>query len=80
MYQAMYKGIVEGNPVNMGEILAHATMTGIIGRNAAYTGRALTWKWIMNGSQEDLTPEHALTFDAPFPAADPPVPGVAVPV
>lgn len=76
MYQAMYRGIVEGNPVNMGEILANATMTGIMGRNAAYTSRALSWKWIMNGSKEDLTPPHKLSFDAPFPADPPPVPGV----
>jgi myo-inositol 2-dehydrogenase/D-chiro-inositol 1-dehydrogenase len=80
MYRAMYKGMVEGNPVNMGEVLANATMTGIIGRNAAYTGRALSWKWIMNGSKEDLTPQHALSFDAPFPADAPPVPGVTLPV
>jgi predicted dehydrogenase len=80
MYKAMYKGILEENPVNMGEILANATMTGIIGRNAAYTGRALTWKWIMNGSKEDLTPRHALSFKQPFPADPPPVPGVSVPV
>ncbi|MCZ6672077.1 MAG: Gfo/Idh/MocA family oxidoreductase [Verrucomicrobia bacterium] len=80
MYKAMYKGILEENPVNMGEILANATMTGIIGRNAAYTGRALTWKWIMNGSKEDLTPGNALSFDTSFPADAPPVPGVSVPV
>ena len=80
MYRAMYQGMVKQDPVNMGEILANATLTGIIGRNAAYTGRALTWKWIMNGSQEDLTPRHALSFNAPFPADTPPVPGVSIPV
>lgn len=80
MYRAMYKGIVDENPVNMGSILVNATMTGIIGRNAAYTGRALSWKWIMNGSREDLKPPHELRFDQPFPAAPPPVPGVSLPV
>ena len=79
MYRAMYKGIVEENPVNMGDILANATMTGIIGRNAAYTGRAISWNWIMNGSKENLMPPHELSFDKPFPADPPPVPGVSLP-
>lgn len=80
MYREMYKGIETGNPMNMGAILANATLTGIIGRNAAYTGRALSWNWISNGSKEDRTPDQPLDFTKPFPAEDPPVPGVTLPV
>jgi hypothetical protein len=36
--------------------LAEATMTGIMGRMSAYTGRALKWDWVMKASTLDLGP------------------------
>jgi len=29
----------------------------IMGRMSAYTGRALSWKWALNASKLDLSPE-----------------------
>ena len=49
-------------------------MTAVIGRMAAYTGRALKWDWAMNASQLDLTPEHWEFGD--YPLAEIAVPGV----
>ena len=42
--------IREGKPINEGVRLAEATMTGVMGRMSAYTGRALKWDWAMNAS------------------------------
>jgi predicted dehydrogenase len=56
MYAALIKGIREGKPLNEGIRLAEATMTGIMGRMSAYTGRALKWDWVMNSSKLDLRP------------------------
>ena len=56
MYAALVRGIREGKPVNEGVRLAEATMTGVMGRMSAYTGRALKWDWAMNASKLDLRP------------------------
>jgi len=71
MHRAMCEGIRKGQPVNQGQILAEATMTGILGRMSAYTGKPVSWKWAMEESKEDLTPRRELSFDKPFPV--PPV-------
>jgi myo-inositol 2-dehydrogenase/D-chiro-inositol 1-dehydrogenase len=73
MYAALIKGIREGNPVNEGERLAEATMTGIMGRMSAYTGRALKWEWAMNASKLDLRP--AKLEMGPLPVAPVAIPG-----
>jgi hypothetical protein len=76
----MCEGIRKGEPVNQGRILAEATMTGILGRESAYTGQPLTWKWIMEESKLDLTPKQELSFDKPFPVPPVPQPGQTKPV
>ncbi|HEX9190172.1 MAG TPA: Gfo/Idh/MocA family oxidoreductase [Vicinamibacteria bacterium] len=56
MYAALVRGIRESKPLNEGVRLAEATMTGVMGRMSAYTGRALKWDWAMNASKLDLRP------------------------
>jgi predicted dehydrogenase len=56
MYSALVRSIREGKPINEGVRLAEATMTGVMGRLSAYTGRALKWDWAMNASKLDLRP------------------------
>lgn len=48
--------IRNGNPLNEGKQVAESTLTAIMGRMSAYTGRALSWDWVMNASKLDLTP------------------------
>jgi predicted dehydrogenase len=48
--------IRQGNPLNEGKRIAESTMTCIMGRMSAYTGRALKWDWAMNASKLDLSP------------------------
>jgi predicted dehydrogenase len=58
--------------LNEGRRVAESTLTSIMGRMSAYTGRALKWDWALNASKLDLTPP-AYQFGAL------PMPPVAVP-
>ena len=48
--------IREGKRLNEGKRIAESTLTSIMGRMSAYTGRALKWDWAMNASKLDLSP------------------------
>lgn len=55
-FTEMIESIRGGKPLNEGRQIAESTMTAILGRMSAYTGRALKWDWAMNASKLDLTP------------------------
>jgi myo-inositol 2-dehydrogenase/D-chiro-inositol 1-dehydrogenase len=57
--------IREGKPINEGRQVAESTLTAIMGRMSAYTGRALSWNWAMNSSKLDLTPDKYEFGDLP---------------
>ena len=46
-----------GNPVNETQAIAESTMTGIMGRVSAYTGKEVSWEEMMN-SDLYLSPKH----------------------
>jgi predicted dehydrogenase len=48
--------IREGKRLNEGRRIAESTLTAIMGRMSAYTGRALKWDWAMKASKLDLSP------------------------
>ena len=48
--------IRNGKPLNEGKRVAESTLTAIMGRMSTYTGRALSWDWVMNASKLDLSP------------------------
>jgi len=50
----LINSIREGKPINECKRLAESTMTVILGRMSAYTGRAISWKWAMK-SKLDLS-------------------------
>jgi len=64
----------KGPYINEGMEVAESTMTCIMGREAAYSGRKITWDMIMN-SKQDLLPK---SFDMKnaVPVTPLPVPGV----
>jgi predicted dehydrogenase len=66
--------IREGKPLNEGKRIAESTMTAIMGRMSAYTGRALKWDWAMNASKLDLSPAE-YSFDIELPVRPVAVPG-----
>ena len=56
-YQEMIHSIRNGTPLNEGVQIAESTMTAILGRMSAYTGKEITWEWAMNESQLNLAPD-----------------------
>ncbi|MCH8806136.1 MAG: Gfo/Idh/MocA family oxidoreductase [Planctomycetes bacterium] len=67
-------GIRSGEPLNEGVRIAHSTLTAIMGRMSAYTGRELKWDWARDSSELDLTPA-AYSF-GDLPVVEVPTPGV----
>ncbi len=68
----LIESIRRGEPINEGQQIAESTMTAIMGRMSAYTGRELSWNWVMNTSKLDLSPPK-------YEMGDLPVQPVAVP-
>lgn len=66
-------GIRGGAPPQEGRRGAESTLTAILGREAAYTGRELTWDEVLHADQRLVPDDLALEGDAPFP--EPPAPG-----
>jgi predicted dehydrogenase len=58
--------IREGKHLNEGRRIAESTLTAIMGRMSAYTGRALKWDWAMNASKLDLRPPKYEFGDLPM--------------
>jgi predicted dehydrogenase len=65
--------IKDGKPLNEGRQVAESTLTAIMGRMSAYTGRELSWDWVMNASKLDLLPPKMELGDTP--ALEVPMPG-----
>ena len=64
--------IRKGQLLNEGLNIAESTLTAIMGRMSAYTGRELKWDWVMNASNLELSPQK-------YEFGDLPVRPVAVP-
>ena len=73
-YADMIASIRDGKPLNEGRQVAESTMTAIMIRMSAYTGRAMKWDWLMNASKLDLSPEK-MEF-GPHPLGPVAMPGV----
>lgn len=56
-YREMIDSIRNGKALNEGWQIAESTLTAIMGRMSAYTGRTLKWDWVMNASKLDLSPQ-----------------------
>ncbi|MDO8544799.1 MAG: Gfo/Idh/MocA family oxidoreductase [Opitutaceae bacterium] len=68
----LIRSIRDGKPINECRRLAESTMTVILGRMSAYTGRALKWDWAMTASTLDLSrPKYELGSLAVDPVAIP---------
>lgn len=55
-HKDLIASIRSGKPLNHGRRIADSTLTAVMGRMSAYTGRALKWQWAMEASELDLTP------------------------
>ncbi len=56
-YADMIAAIRANEPINEGVRIAESTLTAIMGRMSAYTGRAMKWDWVLNTSKLELGPE-----------------------
>jgi len=62
-----------GPYLNEGETVAHSTLTAIMGRMSAYTGKKVTWDEALKADL-NIVPE--LDFNKPYPCGPVPRPGV----
>jgi predicted dehydrogenase len=69
----LLKSIREGKPINESKTIAETTLTAIMGRMSAYTGKEVTWEAAMN-SKLNLRPEK-LDFALSYPTPAVPMPG-----
>lgn len=68
----LFAAITSGTPVNEARQVAESTLTAIMGRMAAYTGRTVTWDQAL-ASAESLAPA---SYDlGPLPTPEVPMPG-----
>lgn len=78
MYQTehneLFASIRSGKLINDGEFMAHSTLTAIMGRMAAYTGKRVTWNEALN-STEKLGPD-TYSFDMKPPVVEVAKPGI----
>ena len=72
-HDEMYASIRAGKPINTGDRFIKTTMTAIMARMAAYTGKEITWEMALN-SKEDLFPKN-MTWDMKLPVAHVAKPG-----
>ena len=71
-HQDLIASILAGNPINEARALAESTLTGILGREAAYSGQAITWDEAIR-SRTRLGP--AEDKFGPYPIPPVPMPG-----
>ena len=59
MYQTehneLFKAIRDGEAINDGDWMTQSCMMGLMGREAGYSGKTITWEQMMN-SEKDITP------------------------
>lgn len=75
-HKDLIKSIRNGEAVNEGIRVAESTLTAIMGRMSAYTGKEISWDQAMN-SLESLVPEHC-DFDMKLSVPEIAVPGKTV--
>ena len=61
----LIESIRSGKPINELKQVAESTLTAIMGRMSAYTGKDVTWEKALN-SKEELMPKN-LTWEASLP-------------
>lgn len=65
-HEDLIASIRDGSPINEAQAVAESTMTGIIGREAAYSGQTIDWDAAMKSTRR-LGPEKCALGDYPIP-------------
>ncbi len=72
-HEDLIASIRAGNPMNEAQAVAESTMTGIIGREAVYSGQAITWDDAMQSTHRLGPQEYAF---GPYPTPPVAMPGI----
>jgi myo-inositol 2-dehydrogenase / D-chiro-inositol 1-dehydrogenase len=72
-HQDLIDSILRGKPLNEAQANAEATMTGILGREAVYSGQAIDWEKAMQSELRLGPDQYAL---GPYPMPPVPLPGI----
>ncbi|MCD6304211.1 MAG: Gfo/Idh/MocA family oxidoreductase, partial [Planctomycetes bacterium] len=72
-HAVLIRSIKAGKPVNEGKRIAESTLTAVGCRMSAYTGREISWDWLLNSSKLDLLPPEVEKNLKPGPGIFPPV-------
>jgi predicted dehydrogenase len=75
----LIQAVRKGEPINEARAIAESTLTAILGRMSAYTGKEISYKWLLEASKEDLSPA-VLDLNAPPPSHPVAIPGKTTPV
>ena len=59
-HEDLIASILAGTPINEAQAVAESTMTGILGREAVYSGQAVTWEKAMQVQARLGPPEYAM--------------------
>jgi hypothetical protein len=65
--------IQAGKPLNEAQAVAESTLTGIMGREACYSGQEITWEQVMNSSMKLGPDDYAF---GPYPTPPVALPGL----
>lgn len=68
----LVRAILSNQPINEAQQVAESTLTAIMGRMSAYTGKVVTWEKALNSKLDLSPPEYAM---GPLPTPDVAVPG-----
>jgi hypothetical protein len=61
---ALFKSIRDGKPLNNGDYMCKSTLMAIMGREACYSGKVITWEQAM-ASNQVLGPKQYAWGEAP---------------
>ena len=64
----LIESVRSGKPINELKTVAESTLTAIMGRMSAYTGKAVTWEQALNSQEELMPPKLAFGEPVPFPS------------
>ncbi len=75
VHAELIDSIRSGAPRAELEATADSSLTAVMGRMAAYSGREITWDFVTNSQEDLMADEGAITLDTPIKSPGMPQPG-----
>jgi hypothetical protein len=74
-HRDLIQSLREGKPLNEAQQVAESTLTAIMGRLSAYTGKVVEWDWVLNESKLNLLERCEKVEFGPMPVDPVAIPG-----